>query len=145
MFSGDVGSGAMDGLEQRSVFADVAAGGDAETTHETSGEIRHDVPIQVLHQKHVELIWIHDKLHAQVVYDLFVVLDSWIVHRHLTEALQKESIRFLHDVCFVDNSHSLTAELLRVFERKHGDSCARFFRHDLQRLDDTGHDLMFET
>src|SRR5262245_26227768 len=109
----------MDGFEQRSVLADITAGDDSETTDETGGEIRHDVPVQVFHQEHVELIWIHNKLHAEIVYDLFVVFDSRIVHSHLTEAVQKESIRFLHDVCFVDDSHFLPAKLLRVFERKH--------------------------
>src|SRR5438067_446296 len=126
------------------MLADVGAGNNTQTAYKAGCEIRDDIAIQVFHQHDVELIRIHDELHASVIDDLLIVLDHRIVHRHMPEAFQEQPVRFLHDVRLVHGGNFFAAVLAGKLEGKYCDACARFFRHDFQRLDDARYNFVFE-
>src|SRR6185295_19031886 len=62
-FTGDVGGGAVHGLENGNAIPDVRAWRETETTDETGGQIRHNVAKQVLHNHDVERMRVQHEFH----------------------------------------------------------------------------------
>ena len=55
VLAGNVGGCAVDCLKDGAVCADVAAGGETQTTDETSAQVGEDVTIQIGHHQHIVL------------------------------------------------------------------------------------------
>ena len=71
-FAGDVGGGAVDGLEDGGLRADVGAGGHARPTDQAGDLVREDVAEEVGGDDHIELPGVEDELHRAGVDDALV-------------------------------------------------------------------------
>src|SRR5882724_9635847 len=105
-------------LKHRPFLPDVCARHQAQTSNQTSAQIRHDITVKVFQEHHVKLFGPHDKLHARVIDDLVVSLNLGILGRHFPEAIEKESVGQLHDVCFMSAGYFLAALAPRILESK---------------------------
>lgn len=64
----------------------------------------------------IKLLRLRNKLHATVVNDDFIVLNSWILGSNLATGLQKQPISKLHDVCLVYSCDCLSIVQVRVLK-----------------------------
>src|SRR3984957_14570969 len=143
-FAGDVGCGAVDGLEHGAVVADVAAGDDAQSADQACGQIAHHVAVEIREQQDVELARVEHDLHAGVVYDELFVFYFRIARRDGANRFQEQAIRQFHDVGLVDGVNFFAAVFLGIVEREFRDARRGFLSDDLQALDDAGNDLVLE-
>ena len=143
-FPGNVGRGAVDGFKHGGFVADVGAADDAEAADQAGGEIAHHVAVKIGQQQHVELLRIQNNLHASVIDDEFFVLDFGILRGDVTDALEKEAVRELHDVGFVDGVNFFAAFALGIFEGEMRDLRGGFFSDDFEAFDNAGDDFVFE-
>jgi hypothetical protein len=89
-------------FEDRRVFADVAARGQAESAHQAGDLITQDVTKHVFHDQHIELIRVEHELHGRGINDLIFEFDPpRIFGRDLLPDLEKQSLRKFQDIGFV--------------------------------------------
>ena len=124
----------MNRLKDRCLFAQVAAGHDAQAAHQARGQIAHHVAIKIGQQHHVKLMRVEHQLHAGVVHDQFFVLDVRIIGRYPARAGEKQPVGELHDVGFVNGVNLFSAMPARVLKREPGDPRRSLFGDDLQTL-----------
>src|SRR5438445_1486028 len=135
IFACDIRRRAMNGLKYRTAIAEIRAWNKAEASHESGAQVGNDVAVKVFHHQHVVLIRIHDQLHAGVVYNVLAVGNLGIFFRDVARTAQKQTIRQLHDIGFVDGVNLLALILASVFESKAGDARGCFLSDDFQTLD----------
>ena len=83
----------MDSLKDGAVIANIGAGHETESANESRAEIRNDVAVQILHQKHVVLIRVHHELHAGVVNNVFAVSDLGVFFGNVARTPQEKAVR----------------------------------------------------
>ncbi len=77
--AGDIGGGAVHGLEDRGFLADVGAGGGAEAADEAGDQVGEDVAEQVGGDDDVELPGVQDELHGAGIDDALIAFDAALV------------------------------------------------------------------
>ena len=86
----------MNGFEDRVVLAQVGARHDAEAADEACAEVRHDVAVQIWQEQHVELLGVHDEVHAGGVHDAFFVRDVRVPLGHRSaHSMNRPSLSFM--------------------------------------------------
>jgi hypothetical protein len=130
--------------EQRVVLADAGAGGHADAPGDAGSDVGDDAAVEVGRDHDVELRGVLDQLHGAVVDDHLLVLDEGELFGGVAGALQEEPVDQLHDVGLVDDGDLLAAgevgELEGVLEEAVGVGA----RGDLERLHDSGVDLVLD-
>src|SRR5882672_7450919 len=106
----------MHSLEHSTFMANVGAGNHAEASDQACGQIAHDVAIKIRKQEHVKLQGIHHDLHAGVINDEFFVLDKGELRRDSADRSQKQAVRKLHNVGFVNGMNLFSAVQPCVFK-----------------------------
>src|SRR5258708_24971785 len=134
----------MNCFKNRTVIAEVCAGNKAQAPDECGAQIRNDVAVEIFHDQHVVLIWIHHQLHTSVVDDVFAVSDLGKSLGHGAAAAQKQAIGELHDIGFMNGVNLLALVLAGVLEGKFGDAGGSLFRDDLQAFHNAWDDLVLK-
>lgn len=136
--AGNVRGGAVDGLEDGALIADVARGGEAETADEAGAHVGENVAVEVGHDEDLVVVGggVGDHLEARVVEELGVELDAGEVLGHLLGDLEEQTVRQLHDGGFVDDADLLATNRLGVLEGESEDALAGLAGDELDALDD---------
>ena len=82
---------------------------------------------------------------AGSVEEVLVVGDLGVLLSDLSACLEEHTVRQLHNGCLVDGGHSVSAADLGVVERVPGDSLRGLVGDELDRLDDSVHELVLDT
>lgn len=137
VLAGDAGAGvASPRLEDRVMIAVILAGQQTSAAQQTAHHVRHDGSVEIGRQYDVELMRVRNELHATVVYDHVVVDNVRVILGDSSRGLQKEPVRQLHDVRFVDRGNFLPAIPLGVIKRVTRDTLRVGARDDFHALDD---------
>src|SRR6185437_3400298 len=144
VFAGNVGGGAVDGLEDGGVGADVGSGNESQAADEGRAQVAHDVAIEVFEQQHVVLVGVHDELHAGVVDDVLAVGDLRKVSGDFPRALEEQAVGHLHDVGLVNGVDLLPIVFARVLKGEFCDAGGTLAGDDFEGLDNSGNDFVFE-
>lgn len=144
VLASDIGSGTVDGLEDRGIATNVTGGSKTETTDETSAHIGKNITVQVGHDhdgigKDTGVL---DDLQAGAVQKQVVELDLGELAGNLLARGQEETIRQLHDVSLVDGSDTVAASILGVVEGVAGAAVGSILGDQLDGLDNTVNDLV---
>jgi hypothetical protein len=140
--AGDIGGRAVDSLEDGALVTNVARGGEAKTTNETSAHVGENVTVQVGHDEDLVIVrvGVGDHLQAGVVQELGVELDVGEVLGDVTGDVEEETIRHLHDGGLVDDADLLAADSLGVLEGVAQDTLGSLTGDELDGLDNTVYD-----
>ena len=111
----------MDGLEDGRIHPDVRAGRDAEAADEAGAQVAHDVAVEVRQDEDVVQLGLLDQLHAHVVDDAVLELDSGRTRRDRRGSLEEQPVGELHDVRLVDGGDLAPAVRDGVVEGEAGD------------------------
>ncbi len=106
----------MYGFEDSGLFTDVGARGKAKTAHQPGAQVRENVAEQVGGHHYIELMRVHDQLHAGVIHDHFLKFDLRILTGDFSGHVQKQAGAGLDDVGLVDSRHLFTPVLLGQLE-----------------------------
>ena len=111
VLAGVLGRGAVHGLEDRALGADVGARRDAETADETGREVGDDVAVEVRQHEHVPPLGVQHELHARRVHDVVLELDAGVLVLlgDLAGDLQEQAVGHLEDVGLVHRGDLLAA------------------------------------
>lgn len=137
----------MDGFEDTHLFTHVTGRSQTQTTDQTGGQVGQDVTVQVWHD-HDNLAvegWVGGQLQGGVVNEFEAHLDVWVVLGDFLGALDEQTVRQLHDGSLVDNDNFVSAGGSGVFEGVSDDSLGGLLSDQLDRLDDTWDDDVFDT
>jgi len=114
----DIRRRAMDGFKNRAVISDIPAGNNSETAYEPCRKIAHHIAIEIREEQDIELLRIQNNLHARIVnYHLFV-FDIGKFGSNGANRPEKQAIRELHDVGFVNGVNFLAALFFCVCKGK---------------------------
>lgn len=141
----DIGGGAVDGLEDGALVADVAGGRQAETANETGAHVGQDVTVQVGHDEDLVVVGdgVRDHLQAGVVEELGVELDVRVVLGDFLCHIKEKTVAHLHDGGLVDNADLLAANLVGLLEGEAQDALRRLPGDELDALNNTvDHDML---
>mmetsp|Transcript_7904 Transcript_7904/g.15879 ORF Transcript_7904/g.15879 Transcript_7904/m.15879 type:complete len:369 (-) Transcript_7904:102-1208(-) len=139
-------SSTMDCLhESQPVCPNVSTWRQSQSTNKPRTQIRDNITVQVWHHHHVELGRARNQLHARVVHNHLLILDSWVLLRNLLATFNKKTIRLLHNICLVHSSDLLTSIGHSILECKLGHSVTRLFGNHLERLHNSRHHLMLQS
>lgn len=135
--AGDVGSGTVDGLEDRALVTDVAGGGQTKTTDQTGAHVGENVTVQVGHDEDLVVVGsgVGDDLEAGVVEELGVELDVGVLLGDLATKVEEETVGHLHDGGLVDNADLGLADVLGVLEGEAEHALTGLAGDELDRLD----------
>ena len=136
--SRDFGRGTMDGLEDRRIGADVAAGCHAEAADQPRDEIRENVAEQIGGHQDVELPGIQNQLHRTGVDDHGFQRKPALVFLFIEckAGLEEDPGQRLHDVGLVDDRDFLAPRCDRMFEGEFQQPSAALARIDPGRHGD---------
>ncbi len=135
----------MNGLEDGHHFSDVGSGNNAEAAHQPRSQVRDDVAVEIFQQKHIELLRIHDQLHAGVVHDLLILFDVGIVAGDAAETIEEKTVGQFHDIGLVNGRDFTSAFPTGVLEGKAGDAQRGPLGDDLEGFDHAGDDDVFQS
>lgn len=130
--------------EEGVVGSDAGTGGHADSSRDARGDVGDDAAVEVGGDHDVELRGVFDELHGAVVHDHLLILEEGELLRCFPRALEEESVYQLHDIGLVDNGHLLPStqmgELEGILEQSFGVGPGG----DLERLHDSGVDLVLD-
>lgn len=94
VLASNVGSGAVDSLEDRALITNISGGGKSKATDETGAHIGQNVTVEVGHDKDLVVVrgGVSDHLEAAVVEELSVELNTGEVLGNLLGDLEEETI-----------------------------------------------------
>lgn len=135
----DIGSGAVNSLEDGALITNVAGGSETETTNETSAHIRKDISVQVGHDQDLVVVrsGIRDHLQASVVEQLSVELNVGVLLGKLAGSVEEKTIGHLHNGGLVHGADLLPSNLLGMLESKSKDALRCLAGDELDALDNT--------
>ncbi len=113
---GDVRRGAVDGLKDGQVIADIGAGDDAQAADQAGAQVAYDVAIEIGEDQHVVGFRLEGELHAHVVDDQVLEADVGIALGDLAGDLQEEAVGHLEDIGFVHGRHLVATITPRIVE-----------------------------
>ena len=132
-------------LKHCTLLTDVGARRDAQAADEARAEVAHDVAVQVLCEHHIKARWVLHHAHACGVDDHLVVADVWIVRvMHFTRTANEQTVRQLHDVCFVKHRDALATAFARIAKRIVRDIARRTLSRDLDACHHALRDFVFD-
>merc|ERR1712230_358969 len=140
--AGDVGRGAVHGLEDGALVADVAGRGQTQTADQAGAHVGQDVAVQVGHDEDLVVVGgrVRHDLQAGVVQQLAVELDVGVLARNVLGYPQEEAVGHLHDGGLVHDADLGLADVLGVLEGESQDPLAGLAGDQLDRLHDTVYD-----
>lgn len=144
--AGDIRGGSVDGFEDGALVTDVARGGKAETTDETGAHVGENVTVEVWHDQNLIVVWcrVGNHVQASIVQKLIIELDLRVLLRKLLSDLQEQTVTLLHDSSLVHNPNLLLANSIRILESILQNPLASIPSNQLDTLDDTVNDMMFD-
>jgi len=145
--AGDVGSGAVNGLEDGALVANVAGRGQAEAANQAGAHVGQNVTIQVGHDQHLVVVreGVGRHLQAGIVEQLGVELDVGKLLGDLVGDPEEETIAHLHDGSLVHGTHLLAANGLGVLEGEPQDTLASITGDELDALHNAIHHDVLDT
>lgn len=147
VLASDIGSGAVDGLEDGDLVTHVTRGSETETANETGAHVGEDITVEVGHDE--DLVVVGDGVggHAQagVVKELGIELDVGVFAGDALGGAKEEAVRELHDGGLVDDADLVAANLLGVLEGEAEDALRGLAGDELNGLDDAVNDLVLDT
>lgn len=145
--AGNIGGGAVDGLEDGALVTNVTGGGETETTDQTGAHVGQNVTVQVGHNEDLVVVGgrVSDDTQACVVQQLSVELDVGEFLSDLTSGVEEQTVGHLHDGGLVDNADLLLVDGLRVLEGKTEDTLGSLAGDELDALHDTVDDNVLNT
>lgn len=134
----DIWGGAVDGLEDGALVANVGRWGKTKTTDESSAHIRQDISVKVGHNQNLVVVWdwVGDDLQARVVDELSIELDIREVLGDSLGGLEEKTIGHLHDGGLVDGADLGSANVLGILESVSADTLAGLSCDQLDALHD---------
>ena len=116
-FARNIGSGAMDGLEDRGVGTDIGARRHAKPPNQACKLIGKNVTEQIGGHNDIELPWIHHQLHRAGIDDPVVHLDPpFEFLGDQLPAFQEQASQRFQDICLVNDGDLLAPMLLGIFK-----------------------------
>src|SRR5882724_2090895 len=140
----DIRRRAVDGFKNRAVIADIPAGNNSETAYEPCRKIAHYVAIEVREEQDIELLRIQNNLHARIVNNHLFVFDFGKFGSNGANRPEKQAVRELHDVGFVNGVNFLAALFFGVRKGKPRNARRSAFGDDFQAFNDSRHDFMLQ-
>lgn len=136
--AGDVGGGAVDGLEDGALVADVARGGQAQAADEAGAHVGQDVAVEVGHDEDLVVVGdgVGGHLEAGVVEQLVVELDAGEVLGDVAGGGEEQAVGQFHDGGLVDDADLVAADLLGLLEGEAQDALRGLAGDELDALDD---------
>ena len=95
------------GFKYRDVATHIASRNDARAAYQNSGNVGKDPSAQIGHNHDVELLRVRHRLHASVIHNHVVYLQSRIVFGDLLEGIAEKTVRELHNIGLVDAGYLL--------------------------------------
>ena len=137
--AGDVGGGAVDGLEDGALVADVARGGETEAANQAGAHVGQDIAVEVGHDQDLVVVrvGVGDHLEAGVVEQLGVELNAGEVLGDSLGHVEEETVRHLHDGGLVHDADLGAADRLGVLEGVSQHALASLAGDELDALHDT--------
>lgn len=137
--AGNIGGGAVDGLEDGALITNVSGRSEAETTNQTSAHIGKNVTVQVGHDQNLVVVGqrVGSHLQARVVEQLGIEFDIGELLGDVLGDVEEETVRHLHDGGLVDDANLLAANLLGVLEGKSEDTLGSLPGDELDALDNS--------
>lgn len=134
----DIGGGAVDGLEDGALVADVARGGQAQAADEAGAHVGQDIAVEVGHDEDLVVVGdgVGGHLEAGVVEQLVVELDAREVLGDVAGGGQEQAVGQLHDGGLVDDADLVAADLLGLLEGEAQDALRGLAGDELDALDD---------
>ena len=105
IFSGDVGSRAVDGLEHGEGFPDVGRAGNTDRSGELGRDIRYNIAVQVGHDYHVKAFRGIGNTGGANVDNPAVAFNIRVLGGDFLEDFQEEAVGQFHDVVFGKAAH----------------------------------------
>jgi len=141
VLASDIRSGTMDGFEDRALIADVARGGQTQTTNQAGAHIGQNVAIQVGHDQHLVIVRnrVGDHFKAGIVEQLGIELNIRELLGDAAADIEEKTVTHLHDSGLVDDADLLAANGTGVLEGEPEDALAGFPGDKLDALNDTIH------
>lgn len=145
--AGNVGSGAVDGLEDGGVATNVTRGGETETADEAGRQVGENVTVKVGHDHDAvsEGGGVLGDAEADTVKEVLVVGNVGVLLGNGAAGSEEHAVGHLHDVGLVDGGDALAARLLGVVEGVAGNTLRSLVGDKLDRLDDTVDDNVLDT
>lgn len=146
VLAGNIGSGAVDGLEDGDLVTHVTRGGEAETADEAGAHVGENVTVEVRHDENLVVVGDGVGGHAEagVVEELGVELDVGVLLGDLLGGGEEETVAELHDGGLVYYADLLAADLLGVLEGEAEDALGSIAGDELDGLDDAVNDLVLD-
>ena len=145
--AGNVGGGAVDGLEDGALVTNVTGGGETETTDQAGAHIGQNVTVQVGHDKDLVVVGggVGNDLQARVVQQLGVELDIGEVLGDVTGRVEEQTVGHLHDGGLVHDANLLLVDGLGVLEGEAQDALRGLLGDELDALHNTIHNDVLDT
>src|SRR6266404_3511191 len=135
----------MDCFKSRPQLANVCSRNETKTADEAGAKIRNDVAVKILKQHHIKLLGPHHELHARIVDDLVFRFYLGVIPGHVAKTVEEKPIRQFHDVGFVNRRDLFSSFSTRILKRKSGDACRSLLGDDLDAIDNTRYDDVFDS
>src|SRR5262249_8357520 len=135
---------AVKGFKNHHAFADVDARGRADAADQTRSEIADDVAVQIPHDQDVELRWPRHQLHAAVIDDQLLRLQSRKILGDRAEGFEEQPVGELEDIRLMYANDRLASMIARPFKSETEEALARGLGDDLDALHDAGDDFVFD-
>ena len=130
---GVLGRGAVTGLEDRQLLADVARAAKAQPAHHLRRQVRDDVAEHVGGHQHIIVLRVLQQPHADGIHVGIVHLDLREILVDFLGNIQEHAFGGAHHVGLVDDGHFLAAVLAGKLKRRPDDALGAFAGDDLVR------------
>lgn len=143
----DIRRGTVHGFEDGALVADVAGGRQAQATDQPGAHIRQDITVQIGHHQDLVIVGrgIRDDLQAGVVEQLGVKVHFCEILADVAGRVQEQSVRHLHDCCFVYRTDLGPAYILGVLEGEPEDALRGLSGDEFDALNDAVDDHVLDS
>lgn len=136
----------MDSFEDGALVTDVARGGETQTANETGAHVGQNITVEVGHDQ--DLVAVRGRvggdLQASIVQKLGVEFNVGEIFGDISGGAQEETVGHLHDGGFVNNTDLLLVDITSILECVSQDPLGSSSCDELDRLDDSVNDNMFD-
>lgn len=135
----NIGSRAVNGLEDGAFITNVTGRSEAETTDQAGAHVGQNVTVQVGHDKDLVVVrsGIGNDLQARVVQQLSIKLDIGELLGNFAGSVEEQTIGHLHDGGLVHNTDLLLVDRTSVLEGETENPLRSFSGDELDALDNT--------
>lgn len=130
--------GAVNGLEDRALVADIARGSKTKATDKAGAHIGEDIAVEIWHDEDLIVVRgrVSDDLQTRVIEQLGVEFDIRKILADFTRDAEEQAVGHLHDGSLVDGADLPLANVLGVLKREAEDALRGGAGDEFDALDD---------